>query len=71
MQDNEDDKRQKSVAYYSSLVNAWIQTRMEVDKNLIGISSIGIGFIITLLTNTCVSCAAELVVYLGALFSFS
>jgi len=70
MQNNEDEEVQKRVAYYSSLVDAWIQTRMEVDKNLIVISSIGIGFLITLLTNKGVSCATALVVYLGSFFSF-
>lgn len=37
---------QKSVTYYSALVNAWIATRMEKDKQLLTLSSAGIGLII-------------------------
>jgi hypothetical protein len=70
MQDNDPEQIQKRVAFYSSLVNAWIQTRMEVDKTLIIISSAGIGFLITLLANKGVTCATALVVYLVAFFCF-
>ena len=37
---------QKEVAYYSALVNAWITTRMEKDKQLLTLSSAGIGLTI-------------------------
>jgi hypothetical protein len=37
---------QKGVAYYSALVNAWITTRMEKDRQLLTLSSAGIGLII-------------------------
>jgi hypothetical protein len=46
MENNDSESIQKRVAFYTSLVNAWIQTRMEVDKTLIVISSAGIGFLI-------------------------
>lgn len=70
MQDNDNEKMQKRVAFYNNLVNAWIQTRMEVDKTLIVISSAGIGFLITLLAKKGVDCITELVVYMIAFFAF-
>lgn len=39
-------EEQKGVAYYSALVNAWITTRMEKDKQLLTLSSAGIGLVI-------------------------
>ena len=39
-------EEQKGVAYYSALVNAWITTRMEKDKQLLTLSAAGIGLII-------------------------
>lgn len=44
---SETDK-QKDVAFYSSCVNAWIQTRMEKDKQLLTLSSVAMGFLINL-----------------------
>lgn len=70
MESNDGESIQKRVAFYTSLVNAWIQTRMEVDKTLIVISSAGIGFLITLLNNKGVACATGFVVYLAAFLSF-
>ena len=70
MESNDSESVQKRVAFYTSLVNAWIQTRMEVDKTLIVISSAGIGFLIALLTNKGVACTAIFVIYLAAFFSF-
>ena len=43
---SEPDGRQ--VAYYSALLSAWIQTRMERDKALITLSSAGVGLLLTL-----------------------
>ena len=37
----------KEIEYYSSLVNAWIQNRMELDRNIIGLSSLAIGLLMT------------------------
>ena len=38
----------KRVAFYSALVSAWIQSRMERDRSLITLSSAGIGLLLTL-----------------------
>ena len=40
----------RELAFYSSLLAAWINTRMERDKSLFTLSSAGIGLLVTLLT---------------------
>jgi hypothetical protein len=40
----------REIAFYSALVDAWINTRMERDKSLLTLSSAGIGLLVTLLT---------------------
>ena len=40
----------KNVAFYSTLLSAWIQTRMERDKTLITLSSAAIALLVTILT---------------------
>ncbi len=70
MAENDTEKIQKKVAYYSTLVNSWVQTRMEVDKTLIIISSAGIGFLVTLIGNQGIGCLTDFVVYVVALVSF-
>lgn len=45
-----DAEKEKEVAYYSSLVSGWMETRMERDKSLLGLSSGGIGLLVTLFT---------------------
>lgn len=37
--------------YQSALVNAWITVRLEEDKTLVALSSVGIGLLVTLLTS--------------------
>lgn len=43
-------EQQKDVAYYSALVSAWIQTKMERDKTLASLSAGGIGLLVTILS---------------------
>ena len=43
----------KKVAYYSALVNAMITTSMEKDKQLLTLSALGIGAILTFITMGC------------------
>lgn len=40
----------KEVAYYEAMVNGWVATRLEFDKNLVALSAGGIGLFLTLLT---------------------
>jgi len=36
---------QKNVAYYSAFLNAWIENRMEKDKQILTLSSLGVGLL--------------------------
>jgi hypothetical protein len=40
----------KNIAHYSTLLSAWIQTKMERDKTLVTLSSAAIGFLVAILT---------------------
>lgn len=40
----------KNIAYYQSHVDAWFLTRLEKDKAIFTVSSVGIGFLATILT---------------------
>ena len=42
----DDNHGQKEVAYYGALVNAWISTRMEKDKQILTLSAAGVGLIV-------------------------
>jgi hypothetical protein len=48
--DADSQESQKQLAFYSALVEAWIETRMEKDKTLLTLATAGIGFLTTLLT---------------------
>jgi glucan phosphoethanolaminetransferase (alkaline phosphatase superfamily) len=63
-------EQQKDVAYYTALVNAWIQTKIEHDKTLISLSAGGIGLLIAILSAVGVKHWWEILLYFGALFSF-
>jgi len=61
----------KTIAYYSGLLAAWTQTRMEKDKALITLSAFAIGLLVTLLTTTVgVRSILELVFFAVAVGSF-
>jgi len=54
---------QKQLALYTALVEAWIETRMEKDKTLLGLSTAGIGLLATLLTTVGPTSAPQLWLY--------
>lgn len=55
--------KEKHTAYYSSLVGAWIETRMERDKSLLALSTAGIGLLFTLLTTVGAGSTRMIVLY--------
>jgi len=63
-------KDEKEVAYYSALVNAWINTKMERDKTLLILSSGGIGILVTLLSTLGAVNCLGIVFYVLAFISF-
>ena len=40
----------KNIAHYSTLLAAWIQTKMEIDKTLVTLSTAAIALLVTILT---------------------
>jgi hypothetical protein len=64
------EKREKGVAYYSALVNAWLQTRAEKDRSLLTISTAAIGVLISLLAAKLIDKPPTLVLFILAIFSF-
>ncbi|MDA8085863.1 MAG: hypothetical protein M0Z75_04110 [Nitrospiraceae bacterium] len=70
MKPDNSEQIQKRVAYYSNLVNAWIQSRMELDKTLITISSAGIGFLVALLSYKVIDGWGMFTVFVMALIAF-
>lgn len=60
----------KENSYYSALVNAWLNTKLERDKNLLILSAGGIGLLITILTIIKVNSVIELILFIFANLSF-
>ena len=68
--DSKEVKEQKEVAYYSSLVNAWVQTKMERDKVIVSLSAGGIGLLVTILGTVGVSKVWQIYLYGAAFLGF-
>jgi hypothetical protein len=66
----EQENRAKGIAFYGSMVNAWVGTRMERDKTLLTVSSAGLGLLATLATKAGPSTGLEFAFYLMAGASF-
>lgn len=61
----------KEIAFYSAMVEAWIQNRMEMDKAVLALSSGGIGLLVTLLTTVGIQNRWELLPYAFAFIGFA
>lgn len=70
MSTNDEIKKQLEVAYYQSLVNAYIETCMERDRSLLTLSTVAIGFLITLFSTIGVHNIFEYILYAIAFFAF-
>src|SRR5688572_7614081 len=62
--------KEKAVAFYAAMVEAWVATRMEKDRTLLALAAGGIGLLVTLLTTVAPTSAWQLALYAvaGALF---
>lgn len=67
---NADIEREKTVQYYSGIVNAWVSTKLERDKSLLTLSAGGIGLLVTLLTTVGSSCLLIIIFYLFSISGF-
>jgi len=61
----------KDTAYYSALLSAWIQSRMERDRTLITLSSAGIGLLLTLSSTVGPNSKAILALYCLGFLGFT
>lgn len=61
---------EKEKAFYSAMVSAWINTRIEKDKQLLTLSVTAIGVLVTLLRTLGVSNFTQLLLFSFALLSF-
>jgi hypothetical protein len=63
-------ENEKEVTFYSATLNAWYSTKLERDKNLLGLSSAGIALLVTLATAMGISDLKSVVVYVLAILCF-
>jgi hypothetical protein len=79
---DESTEKQKEIAYYSALVQAWIDNRMEKDKSILALSVAAIGLLVAIVTGEdnptpcgiilfVISCASFLITITGILCIFS
>lgn len=61
---------QKELAFCAAAVQAWVATRMEKDRTILGLSTAGIGLLTTLLTSVGPSSGFQLALYSAAGLSF-
>lgn len=48
--DDESEYKQRELAYYSAMLNAWLTTKLERDKHLLSLATFALGLIVTLAT---------------------
>ncbi len=62
--------KEKEVEFYAATVGAWLNTKFELDKSLLTLSTGAIGLLVTLLTTIGATSVEGLVLYFVALLSF-
>jgi len=67
--DKEDYEANKK-AFYSAMIGAWLNTRLERDKQLLGLSVTAIGLLVTLLRTVGASNLLQIIFFGLALFAF-
>lgn len=65
-----EEYEQKEVIFYSAMLNAWLNTRLERDKQLLGLSVTAIGLLVTLLRIVGVSSLLQFTFFSLALVAF-
>lgn len=60
----------KSIEFHSAAVNAWFNTRLELDKNLLTLSSGGVALLMGLMSTTGIHTIEKLSLYIVAIISF-
>ena len=67
---DKEDYEAKEKAFYNAMISAWLNTRLERDKQLLGLSVTAIGLLVTLLRTVGVSNCLQIVFFCLALSAF-
>ncbi|BAZ52355.1 hypothetical protein NIES4103_50150 [Nostoc sp. NIES-4103] len=67
---NKEEYEAKDRAFYSAMISAWLNTKIERDKQLLGLSSTAIGLLVTLLRTFGASNSLQKFLFAFALLSF-
>jgi uncharacterized protein (DUF4415 family) len=67
---DKEDYEAKEKAFYNAMISAWLNTRLERDKQLLGLSVTAIGLLVTLLRTVGVSNYSQVVFFGLALLAF-
>jgi hypothetical protein len=67
---NKEDYEAKEKAFYGAMITAWLNTKLERDKQLLGLSVTAVGLLVTLLRTVGVSDIEELVLFSLAMIAF-
>ncbi|MBP0021870.1 MAG: hypothetical protein J7647_30475 [Cyanobacteria bacterium SBLK] len=67
---SQDDYEAKEKVFYSAMISAWLNTKMERDKQLLGLSATAIGLLVTLLRTTNVNNVSQIIIFGLAMFFF-
>lgn len=70
MSDDDISYKEKYSAFYSATLNAWYTTKLERDKNILGLSAAAIGLLVTLVTTVGVYSIYTASIYVLAVLSF-
>jgi len=67
---NKEDYEAKDRAFYSAMISAWLNTKLERDKQLLTLSTSAIGLLVTLLRTVGVSNFSQVLFFGAALIAF-
>ncbi len=70
MESDEEDYKAKEKAFYSAMISAWLNTRLERDKQLLSLSATAIGLLVTLLKTGGASSYEQIVLFAFAFIFF-
>lgn len=61
------DFKEKNLIFYGAMVNAWLTTKLELDKHLLSLSTFAVGLLVTLATTIGLeNCYAKLAAFISA-----
>jgi hypothetical protein len=67
---NDEIEQHKQIAYYASILQAWQNTKMELDKNILTLSSGAIGLLVTFINTFGVKTQCEIILYIISIGAF-